>query len=300
MNNVLTLIGNPANGGLPATAVAQARDALAATGADLAATDWLASDLACDIGFDGVAAAAAQDAVAVELGDATLDLYAGPAQGRRKRLLVADMDSTIISVECIDELADFAGKRAQVAAITERAMRGELDFPSALRERALMLAGLDEQVLADAFADRVRLNPGARTLVTTMRAHGAVTALVSGGFTYFTSRVRALAGFDLDRANTLEIADGKLAGRVGEPILGADAKLAALQELTAKHGLAPADTLAVGDGANDLPMIRAAGLGVAYRAKPVVSAAAQARINHADLTGLLYLQGYREDEFKEG
>jgi phosphoserine phosphatase len=296
MNNVLTLIGNPATG-LLADAANQARDALASAGATLDTTDWLAPDLACDIGFDGLSREQARDTVASRLRGASLDLHAGPAAGRRKRLLIADMDSTIIAVECIDELADFAGKRAEVASITERAMRGELDFPAALRERAAMLAGLDESVLAAAFADRVRLNSGARTLVLTMRAHGAITALVSGGFTYFTSRVRALAGFDLDRANTLEVAGGKLAGRVAEPILGAEAKLAALHELLATHGLQASETMAVGDGANDIPMIEAAGLGVAYHAKPRVAAAAQARVEHGDLTALLYLQGYRQSEF---
>jgi phosphoserine phosphatase len=225
-----------------------------------------------------------------------IDLHAGPASGRRKRLLIADMDSTIITVECIDEIADFAGKRAEVAAITEQAMRGELDFAAALRARAAMLGGLDESVLAAAFAARVRLMPGARALVATMRANGAITALVSGGFTYFTSRVRVLAGFDLDRANTLEIANGKLAGRVSEPIQGAEAKLAALRELIATHRLDPSETLAVGDGANDIPMIQAAGLGVAYHAKPRTAAAARARVDHADLTALLYLQGYRQSE----
>jgi phosphoserine phosphatase len=296
MNNVLTLIGNPAYG-LPPDAAQQTRDALANAGATLDATDWLAPGLACDIGFDGISSEYARDAVASRLRGVPFDLHIGPAAGRRKRLLIADMDSTIISVECIDELADFAGKRAEVASITERAMRGELDFPAALRERAAMLAGLDESILAAAFTKRVRLNPGARALVMTMRAHGAITALVSGGFTYFTGRVRALAGFDFDRANTLEIAGGKLAGRVAEPILGAEAKLAALRELIAVHGLQANETMAVGDGANDIPMIGAAGLGVAYHAKPRVAAAAPARIEHGDLTALLYLQGYRQSEF---
>jgi len=295
MNNVLTLIGNPA-GGVPAAATA-AREVLAAAGAAVGAADWLAPDLACDLPFDWLAPDAAQEAVAHRLGAAPVDVYAGPRSGRRKRLLVADMDSTIITVECIDELADFAGKRAEVSAITERAMRGELDFVAALRERAAMLAGLDESVMAAAFDARVRLTPGAKTMVATMRAHGAFTALVSGGFTYFTGRVRALTGFDLDRANRLEVADGKLNGRVTEPILGAQAKLAAINELTAARGLALADALAVGDGANDIPMLQAAGLGVAFRAKPKVAAAVRARVSHGNLTALLYLQGYRESEF---
>jgi len=293
MNTVLTVIGNP----LSQETVDRARDALAAAGARLAMTDWLGPDLACDIGFAGISAAQGQAAAAQALGDAPVDLHAGPSQNRRKRLLIADMDSTIITVECIDELADFAGKRAEVAAITERAMRGELDFAAALRERAVMLAGLDETALQAAFDQRVGFTPGGAALVATMRAHGAFAALISGGFTYFTSRVRTLIGFDLDRANLLEIADGKLTGRVAEPVLGAQAKLDALHELTARHGLSLSDALTVGDGANDIPMLQAAGLGVAYRAKPKVAAAAGVRINHGDLTALLYLQGYRHGDF---
>jgi len=297
MNNVLTLIGNPATGGLPRAAVALARGALDEAGARMTPSDWLAPEVACDIGFDGLTPEDGRAAVAQYLGDAGFDLHAGAVAGRRRRLLIADMDSTIISVECIDEIADYAGKRAEVAAITDRAMRGELDFAQALRQRALMLAGLDERALESAFAERVRLNPGARHLVATMRAHGAMTALVSGGFTYFTGRVRQLAGFDFDRANQLEIVDGKLTGRVAEPILGPEAKLTTLHALALECRVALAETLAVGDGANDIPMIQAAGLGVAYHAKPLVAAAAAARIDHGDLTALLYLQGYRQGEF---
>jgi phosphoserine phosphatase len=226
-----------------------------------------------------------------------VDFAVIPAEGRRKRLLIADMDSTIINVECLDELADFAGVKAQVSEITERAMRGELLFEGALRERVGMLKGLSTDALRACYDDRVRLNPGARTLVATMAAHGARCALVSGGFTFFTSRVAEAAGFHLNRANTLIEADGKLTGQVGDPILGKEAKLAALQEETAVLGLTPADALAVGDGANDLAMIEAAGLGVAYRAKPIVAAQAHAKVDHADLTALLYFQGYKAAEF---
>ncbi len=217
-----------------------------------------------------------------------------PAEGRRKSLLVADMDSTIIGCECIDELADFAGKKAEISAITERAMRGELDFEAALTERVAMLKGLPLAALQQCFDDRVRLNPGARTLVQTMRAHGARCALVSGGFTFFTSRVAQLAGFDVERANRLIDDGATLAGAVGHPILGREAKLAALMEESAN---APADAIALGDGANDLAMIKSAGLGVAYRAKPIVAAEADAKIDFTTLETALFFQGYRRAEF---
>lgn len=236
-------------------------------------------------------------AVKAAVGALPVDFAVQPADGRRKRLLIADMDSTIIGCECLDELADFAGVKDKVSEITERAMRGELLFEGALRERVGMLKGLSVDALQACYDDRVKLNPGARTLVATMAANGARCALVSGGFTFFTSRVAAAAGFHLNRANTLAEADGALTGLVGEPILGKEAKLAALVEETAALGLTPADALAVGDGANDLAMIEAAGLGVAYRAKPIVAAQAHAKVDHADLTALLYFQGYRAAEF---
>ena len=229
--------------------------------------------------------------------DLPVDVCVQPAEGRRKRLLVADMDSTIISCECLDELADFAGVKAAVSAITERAMRGELNFESALRERVGMLKGLSVNALQDCYDQRVRLNPGARTLIATMSASGAKCLLVSGGFTFFTGRVAAAAGFAGDRANRLIEANGLLTGAVAEPILGKAAKLSALQEETAILGLEPSATIAIGDGANDLAMIEAAGLGIAYRAKPIVAAQAHARIDHSDLTALLYFQGYPSGEF---
>ena len=227
----------------------------------------------------------------------TIDHCVQPAEGRRKRLLIADMDSTIIGCECLDELADFAGVKAAVSEITERAMRGELEFEGALRERVAMLAGLDMSALKACYEQRVRLNPGARTLVTTMAAHGARCLLVSGGFTYFTSRVAVAAGFHEDRANRMIEADGALTGAVADPILGREAKLAALTEESERLGLDLSESLAIGDGANDLAMIEAAGLGSAYRAKPLVAARAAARIDHADLTALLYFQGYRIEDF---
>ena len=236
-------------------------------------------------------------AVKAAVGELPVDFAVQPALNRRKRLLIADMDSTIINVECLDELADFAGVKDKVSEITERAMRGELAFEGALRERVGMLKGLSVDALKTCYDDRVKLNPGARTLVRTMAEHGARCALVSGGFTFFTARVAEAAGFHLNRANTLIEADGRLTGAVGDPILGKEAKLAALQEETAALGLTPADALAVGDGANDLAMIEAAGLGVAYRAKPIVAAQAHAKVDHADLTALLYFQGYTAAEF---
>jgi phosphoserine phosphatase len=220
-----------------------------------------------------------------------------PARNRRKRLLIADMDSTIITVECLDELADFAGLKAKISAITERAMRGELNFEAALTERVAMLKGLDLSALERCYRERVRLTPGARTLVRTMAGHGARCVLVSGGFTYFTTRVRDAAGFAADRANTL-LDDGRvLTGAVAEPILGREAKLAALKDEVAQLGVTAQDALAVGDGANDLDMIRAAGLGVAYHAKPIVAAEADAQVNHANLRALLFFQGYRAADF---
>lgn len=239
------------------------------------------------------------EAVKTGFAELAIDFAIQPVENRKKRLLIADMDSTIINVECLDELADFAGVKAQVSEITERAMRGELAFEGALRERVGMLKGLSVDALQSCYDQRVQLNPGARTLVTTMAQHGARCALVSGGFTFFTSRVAEAAGFHLNRANTLIEQGGALTGEVGDPILGKEAKLAALREETAALGLTPADALAVGDGANDLAMIEAAGLGVAYRAKPIVAAEADAKVDHTDLTTLLYFQGYRAEEFAQ-
>ena len=240
-----------------------------------------------------------KQALVRRFGDLPVDFCLAPENGRRKkRLLVADMDSTIIGVECLDELADFAGVKAKVSAITERAMRGEVDFEDALRERVAMLKSLPIAALQQCFDERVRLNPGARTLAQTMHTYGARCALVSGGFDFFTSRVAQLAGFHAERANHLIVAGNKLTGAVAEPILGREAKLAALQEEAAALEIDLDQTLAVGDGANDLVMLRAAGLGVAYRAKPVVAAEADARVEHTDLTALLYFQGYRAEEFR--
>jgi phosphoserine phosphatase len=254
---------------------------------------------AADIFFeaDEAGAAAAKTRLAATLAGEKVDAIVQPAEGRRKRLLLADMDSTLIEQECVDELAARAGIGAHVAAITERAMRGELAFEPALRERVRLLARLPVTVIDEVLAKKITLTPGARVLVQTMRTAGAYTALVSGGFVQFTSAIAARLGLDEHRANQLVVRDGRLTGEVAEPIIGRDAKLATLRELTARHGLRQGETLAVGDGANDLAMLGAAGLGVAYRAKPAVAAAAHARVDHADLTALLYAQGFRKEEF---
>ena len=237
------------------------------------------------------------EALATKLADIPVDWAIVPAEGRRKQLLICDMDSTIIGCECLDELADYAGKKAEISAITERAMRGELDFEGALRERVRMLKGLAASALQLCYDERVQLNPGARTLVRTMAANGARCVLVSGGFAFFTSRVAAAAGFHADRANTLLLDGETLSGEVASPVLGREAKLEALKEEAAAQGVGPDAALAIGDGANDLAMIKAAGLGVAYRAKPIVAAEAHARIEFTSLETALYFQGYRKAEF---
>jgi len=296
MTHVATLISSPGAAALDAAALARARAALPAPGEPR----WLAERIAADLPFsptDETDNRTWAERLRESLAGHPIDVVVQPNEDRRKRLLVADMDSTMIGQECIDELADRVGLKARVAAITERAMRGDIAFEPALRERVALLSGLPVSVVADVIAERIRLTPGASTLVATMRANGAHTCLVSGGFTLFSERIAAMIGFDENRANRLVVADGRLAGRVEEPILGREAKLATLNDLTTRLGLAPAATLAVGDGANDLAMLVAAGLGVAYHAKPLVAAQAHARIDHGDLTALLYIQGYRREAF---
>jgi len=226
-----------------------------------------------------------------------IDIVVQPLGTRRKRLFLADMDSTMIGQECIDELADYVGLKKEVSEITERAMRGEIAFEPALRERVALLRDLPVNVVDEIIEKRITLTPGGQALVRTMRANGAYTCLVSGGFTLFTGPVAAKVGFNEHRSNHLILNGDKLAGQVEEPILGREAKLATLVELRARFGLAPHETMAVGDGANDLAMLEEAGLGIAFHAKPAVAAAAHARIDHADLSALLYVQGYRADEF---
>jgi phosphoserine phosphatase len=295
MTHVATLISDPARPALDVATLAAARAEL--PGAQT--PRWLDTGIAAEIPFtpEGANDKALAARVRVVLGTAPLDVVVQPLGLRRKRLFVADMDSTMIGQECIDELADLVGLKAHVAAITERAMRGEIAFEPALRERVALLKGLPASVVGDVIAKRITLTPGGRELVNTMRAHGAYTCLVSGGFTLFTGPLSRTIGFDEDRGNTLMVEDGKLSGRVAEPILGREAKLATLVELRERFGLSAQDTLAIGDGANDLAMIEAAGLGVAYHAKPKVAAAAHARIDHGDLTALLYCQGYARAAF---
>lgn len=225
------------------------------------------------------------------------DFALQPSEHRRKKLLISDMDSTIISEECIDEIAHMAGIKPKIAAITERAMQGEIEFDAALRERVGLLKGLDTKALDTVISERLNLNKGARTLVQTMAANDAYCALVSGGFTFFTEKIAKLTGFHTTQANTLEIEDDKLTGNVIPPILGSAAKKQALEQFINEQKISPENTLAVGDGANDLEMIKASGLGVAYYAKPIVAAEADASVNHTDLTALLYMQGYKKSDF---
>jgi phosphoserine phosphatase len=297
MTHVATLISGPARPALDDAAIAIAVGVLA-TAQDARVLD---PGIAVDIPFNpsGADDKAIAQRLRAALAGLPIDVVVQPLAGRRKRLFVADMDSTMIGQECIDELADYVGLKAHVATITERAMRGEIAFEPALRERVALLKGLPVAVVEEVIEKRITLTPGGRALVATMRRNGGTTCLVSGGFTLFTGRIARMIGFDESRGNTLIVEDGKLAGRVEEPVLGREAKLATLIELRERLKLAPSDTLAAGDGANDLAMIEAAGLGVAYHAKPKVADAAHARIDHGDLTALLYLQGYARADFAD-
>ncbi|WFE75229.1 phosphoserine phosphatase SerB [Roseinatronobacter sp. S2] len=287
---VATLLTNPANPLLDATTVESLRNAW---GGGVA--EWLNPGVAAEFPLD--TRPENQWQVWQDLQTQGIDLALQPVQGRQKHMLLADMDSTMIEQECIDELADEAGVGAYVAGITARAMNGELEFEDALRERVALLKGLDESVIAKVLETRITFTPGGRELIATMKGRGAYAVLVSGGFTAFTTHVAETLGFDENRANTLLVDGGKLTGTVAEPILGRDAKVAALDEITARLGLQASDVLAVGDGANDLGMLGRAGAGVALHAKPAVAAQCDLRINHGDLTALLYLQGYRIDDF---
>lgn len=294
MSLVATLICNPVNPALDSTVLDGARAVLGNAGP----ARWLWDEIAADIPFESdESIPSITQRLREAHGDLPIDVVVQPQLNRRKKLFLADMDSTMIGQECIDELADFAGLRAHVAAITERAMRGEMQFEAALRERVALLKGLPVSVADEVLARRITPTPGGRELVMTMRANGAYTCLISGGFTLFTNAVAAVIGFQENRGNTLLVEDGKLSGTAAEPIVGREAKLATLIELREAFDLDKLDTLAVGDGANDLGMIQHAGLGVAYHAKPAVAAAAAARIDYGDLTALLYAQGYRRDEF---
>ena len=294
MTHVATII---APHGMSSAALEKARVPLAAAGIPV----WLADGIAADIPFtpeNPIDQRALAARLKEEIGGA-VDVVVQPLAHRRKKLFLADMDSTMIEQECIDELAAYVGLKQHVAAITERAMRGEIAFEPALRERVALLKGLPVSVVDEVIEKHITLTPGGRTLVMTMRAHGAHTCLVSGGFTLFTNRVAAMIGFDETHANRLVVDGGHLAGAVEEPIFGRASKLRSLRSLRARLRLAKEESLVTGDGANDLDMILDAGLGVAYHAKPKVAEAAAARVDHADLAALLYVQGYRREEFVE-
>lgn len=290
---VATLIADPSN-----PVITPKLGELAAAAISAAAVDWLAEGMACDIlPKEGLSAAEAAASLTTVLDGAPIDIVVQQAHTRRKRLLIADMDSTMIQQECIDELAAEAGFGERVAAITARAMNGEIEFEPAMRERVSVLKGLPLDVVDKVLAERIVLTPGGRELIATMKDNGAYTALVSGGFTHFSGPVAAMLGFDENRANVLVVEDGILTGTIIEPVLGKQSKVESLQKLTNRLGIAMDETMAVGDGANDLGMLKLAGSGVALHAKPVVGAQSKIRIDHGDLTALLYIQGYRKSEF---
>jgi phosphoserine phosphatase len=290
---VATLVASPLDPAVTDEVVAEAARALGQETERLVLARGIAADLIVPAPADPVAIEAK---LREALHGQPIDIVVQPLSRRRKRLFLADMDSTMIGQECIDELADYVGLKAEVSEITERAMRGEIAFEPALRERVALLKGLPVGVVDEIIGSRITLTPGGRALVQTMRANGGYACLVSGGFTLFTGPVAALIGFHEHRSNLLIVENEKLAGRVEEPILGREAKLATLIELRDRFGLSRHETMAVGDGANDLAMLGEAGLGVAFRAKPAVAAAAHARIDHADLSALLHVQGYRDEE----
>jgi phosphoserine phosphatase len=290
---VATLVANPSNPVLTPEIAERAAEAVKASG-----LYWLADGIACDIALrDGTDAQAAEANILAVISSVPIDLVIQEQETRRKKLLIADMDSTMIGQECIDELAAEVGLKEKVATITARAMNGEIAFEPALRERVALLKGLPISVVDEVIAKRITLTPGGPELIATMKSKGHYTALVSGGFTVFTSRIAATLGFDENRANTLLEDGGILSGFVAEPILGKQAKVDALNEISARLGISPEEAIAVGDGANDLGMLHLAGAGVALHAKPAVAAEAQMRINHGDLTALLYIQGYRKTDF---
>ncbi|MDD7910354.1 phosphoserine phosphatase SerB [Pseudovibrio exalbescens] len=294
MSFVVTLISSPANPAVDDALI----EKLAALVPGETRHEWLNPGIAADIfTTQALSVSEATDTLRSALGETPVDLFVQPATNRRKRLLIADMDSTMIGQECIDELAAELGLKDTIAAITERAMRGEIEFEPALQERVALLKGLDSSVVEKVIAERITLTPGGRTLVQTMKANLGYAALVSGGFTVFTSKIAEKIGFDENRANTLLEEAGKLTGTVQMPILGKQAKLDRLNELLSEKKIEPDDVIAVGDGANDLAMLERAGIGAAFYAKPAVAAQADMRIDHSDLTALLYIQGYNAEEF---
>ncbi|MCB8835875.1 phosphoserine phosphatase SerB [Aurantimonas sp. VKM B-3413] len=293
--HVATLIAAQSGEGLPTPAV---EEIAAVLGLDPSSSDWLAPGQAADLMVETEPSPDQRRRIAEIASTGAFDCVVQEATGRRKKFLIADMDSTMIGQECIDELAAEIGIKDHIAAITARAMNGEIAFEPALRERVALLKGLAQEIVDKVIAERITLAPGGATLIRTMRAEGGHTALVSGGFTVFTSRIADMLGFHENRANVLLVEDGKLTGRVAEPILGAEAKVTALNEIAERLGLAPREAIAVGDGANDLGMIGQAGTGVALHAKPAVAAKAPHRVDHGDLTALLYIQGYRQADFR--
>ncbi|MCD1635240.1 phosphoserine phosphatase SerB [Martelella mediterranea] len=290
---VATLVANPSNPVVTEDLVSRLSDA-----ARTEKANWLATGIAADLLLSESAdAAAAENALRTAIGALPVDVVVQDAATRRKKALLADMDSTMIGQECIDELAAEVGLKDKVAAITARAMNGEIEFEPAVRERVALLKGLSIGIVDEIIEKRITLTPGGKALIATMKANGGYAALVSGGFTVFTSRIAAMLGFDENRANILLEDGGKLTGHVADPILGREAKVEALHDVAAKRGISVADVMAVGDGANDLGMIKLAGSGVALHAKPKVAAEASIRIDHGDLTALLYIQGYRQEDF---
>jgi phosphoserine phosphatase len=296
MNLVLTLITSPDRANITNHHIDQARTILDKAGCDPKAPLWLAENISCDIEFDDTEPTRSLNFLREGMQRSEIDIVVQPRADRRKRLLLADMDSTIVVGETLDQLADYAGVKDQIAAITERAMRGEIEFKRALRERVSMLKGLSADTMEECL-NNTKLTQGASALVKTMRANGAYTVLVSGGFSFFTQAIAKIVGFNEERSNTIIIEHGALTGEIGEPILDHEAKLESLKTISKEKGISLIDTMAIGDGANDLPMILNAGVGVAFHAKPVVEEQAPAAIRYGDLTALLYLQGYRQKEF---
>jgi phosphoserine phosphatase len=298
MAHVLTLIAAPPPAGLPHEAVEALRQAFTEAGGSPGPAVWLGANEACEFAVDGRISSFAEKLARERLRGAAVDIGVQPAENRRKRLLAADMESTIITQELLDEIGRTIGIGDHIAAITGRAMRGEIDFAQSVRERVALLADLPVTIL-DRIAAGIALTAGARTLVQTMRAHGAHTILLSGGFDYFAVQVQRACGFHECFANRLMISDGHIAGTVQEPIFDGAGKLRVTRDVAARLSVPLESTAAVGDGANDVPLLQAVGLGVAFRGKPAVVAATRFRLEHADLTGLLYLQGYRREEFEE-
>jgi phosphoserine phosphatase len=289
MEFVITLLADPKKTPLSKAFVQSMVLSLASQEVVVQKTGWRAENIACDLFVEHSELQTLNSITQTILTDQPYDGIVQALETRHKKLLISDMDSTMITVECIDELADFVGKKAEVSRITERAMNGELNFEAALTERVALLAGMPEMVLQECYNERVKMMPGAKELLADFKKKGGYAVLVSGGFTFFTTRVRTELGFDADFANELEIIDGKLTGKVKLPILGKEAKLKTLQETCSKMNISPAEVLAIGDGANDLPMLMAAGLGVAYHAKPIVRAQANAQLNHCNLSSLIWL-----------